>query len=331
GNYIEFSSFPRPSNGPEQLRLGTSDNPPNNNSNHAIASGHLPPAKRLKVRAQADERRKNKDQIADSALTIAKKNVPKAMKYVRKKLPYEFMQRNGNFHKPFTYINNEARERKKIPVKEYIWDLSFPDCTKELHAAVTDWLNENFRAPHRPKYLIIIGPSIVGMIENKQIIFFLDDYNKRYHYLLFLGKTWFALPLPGRVTDKYERTVTIDVTAPSIVLLNPGNDGSLSNKPVTRAQIADAEYWARRAVVYRMGEDEHFYKVQPASASGTMDASIVNHRRPLIGRPDEFEITRREWLDAQNHRRAAVVSDSFDRSSAMDVEGISDESDIEIL
>ncbi|CAF2964786.1 unnamed protein product, partial [Rotaria sp. Silwood2] len=173
GNYIEFSSFPRPSNGPEQLRLGTSDNPPNNNSNHAIASGHLPPAKRLKVRAQADERRKNKDQIADSALTIAKKNVPKAMKYVRKKLPYEFMQRNG--------------------------------------------------------------------------------------------------------------------------------------------------------------EDEHFYKVQPASASGTMDASIVNHRRPLIGRPDEFEITRREWLDAQNHRRAAVVSDSFDRSSAMDVEGISDESDIEIL
>ncbi|CAF4496743.1 unnamed protein product, partial [Rotaria sp. Silwood2] len=303
GNYIEFSSFPRPSNGPEQLRLGTSDNPPNNNSNHAIASGHLPPAKRLKVRAQADERRKNKDQIADSALTIAKKNVPKAMKYVRKKLPYEFMQRNGN-----SFVNDVL-----------------------LDAAVTDWLNENFRAPHRPKYLIIIGPSIVGMIENKQIIFFLDDYNKRYHYLLFLGKTWFALPLPGRVTDKYERTVTIDVTAPSIVLLNPGNDGSLSNKPVTRAQIADAEYWARRAVVYRMGEDEHFYKVQPASASGTMDASIVNHRRPLIGRPDEFEITRREWLDAQNHRRAAVVSDSFDRSSAMDVEGISDESDIEIL
>ncbi|CAF4166494.1 unnamed protein product, partial [Rotaria sp. Silwood2] len=367
GNFVEFRSFPHPSKAPDQSRSGTPDIQSNKNGKRAIESACLPPPKRLTVRAEAAERRDINNQIADTALTIAEEDVPEAMRYVRKKMPKEFMYRSTNFHESFKYVNNEAQELKQDPVKEYMWDLSFPDCTKELHTAVTNWLNENFRNPHRPKCLVIIGPSGV-------------DNNKIFHYLQFLGKTSFALSLPGKVchfkgrwclkswhkkarylvfddipwdewenlnfpskkdmltangkvavTDKYERTVKIDVKVPSIVLLNPGDDGSLSKEPVTRQQIADADYWSRRAVVYRMGEHEHFHKAPSASASGTMDAPIVNHHRPLLGHPDEFAVAQREWLDAQNKRRAAVVSDPLVRSSGMDVEVLSDDSDIEML
>ena len=41
---------------------------------------------------------------------------------------------------------------------------------------------------------------------------------------------------------------------PSIVLLNPGDEGSLTAKPVTKKQKHQAEYWAKRAVVYKMGK-----------------------------------------------------------------------------
>ncbi|CAF3195928.1 unnamed protein product, partial [Rotaria sp. Silwood2] len=240
GNFVEFRSFPHPSKAPDQSRSGTPDIQSNKNGKRAIESACLPPPKRLTVRAEAAERRDINNQIADTALTIAEEDVPEAMRYVRKKMPKEFMYRSTNFHESFKYVNNEAQELKQDPVKEYMWDLSFPDCTKELHTAVTNWLNENFRNPHRPKCLVIIGPSGVG-------------------------------------------------------------------------------------------EHEHFHKAPSASASGTMDAPIVNHHRPLLGHPDEFAVAQREWLDAQNKRRAAVVSDPLVRSSGMDVEVLSDDSDIEML
>ncbi|CAF1211785.1 unnamed protein product [Rotaria sp. Silwood1] len=135
----------------------------------------------------------------------------------------------------------------------------------------------------------------------------------------------------AQVTDKYQLSLTIHVTVPSIVLLNPGDEGSLTATPITKKEIQEADYWARRAIIYKMGPNESFYKVQPTSASGTTDAPIVGPSRPLLGHPNEFEMAQREWLDANNHRRAAVVNDSFDRSSSIPVEGLSDESDIEMF
>ncbi|CAF3704009.1 unnamed protein product [Rotaria sp. Silwood1] len=136
---------------------------------------------------------------------------------------------------------------------------------------------------------------------------------------------------PVAVTDKYQLSLTIHVTVPSIVLLNPGDEGSLTATPITKKEIQEADYWARRAIIYKMGPNEYFYKVQPTSASGTTDAPIIGPSRPLLGHPNEFEMAQREWLDANNHRRAAVVNDSFDRSSSIPVEGLSDESDIEMF
>ncbi|CAF5013644.1 unnamed protein product, partial [Rotaria sp. Silwood1] len=202
GNYIEFDSFCCANNCRDELRSATPGNPSSNNDNHANVSAHLPPAKRMTVRAQAEEHRKQKDKIADIAL---------------------------------------------------------------------------------------------------------------------------------KVTDKYQLSLTIHVTVPSIVLLNPGDEGSLTATPITKKEIQEADYWARRAIIYKMGPNEYFYKVQPTSASGTTDAPIIGPSRPLLGHPNEFEMAQREWLDANNHRRAAVVNDSFDRSSSIPVEGLSDESDIEMF
>ncbi|CAF1200632.1 unnamed protein product [Rotaria sordida] len=130
-----------------------------------------------------------------------------------------------------------------------------------------------------------------------------------------------------RVTDKYQPTVTINVTMPSIVLLNPGDEDSLTSEPVTKKQKHDADYWTRRAVVYQMGSDEYFLQVQVPSASSTLDATTGGQTRPLLGHSNEFEVAQRQWLDTnERHRAAAAVVDD---SSSMNIEGDTDQSDYE--
>ena len=41
---------------------------------------------------------------------------------------------------------------------------------------------------------------------------------------------------------------------PAIVLLNPGDEGSLTITPVTKKEQQDADYWSKRAFVYEMGK-----------------------------------------------------------------------------
>ncbi len=61
-----------------------------------------------------------------------------------------------------------------------------------------------------------------------------------------------------QVTDKYRPTVTVNVTMPAIVLLNPGDEGSLTAPPVTSKEQHDADYWSRRAFIYQMGNEGKF-------------------------------------------------------------------------
>jgi hypothetical protein len=53
----------------------------------------------MTARAMAEERRKWKDTVADTALTIAETSVPEAMQYVRVTAPHEFMQRSEKYVK----------------------------------------------------------------------------------------------------------------------------------------------------------------------------------------------------------------------------------------
>jgi hypothetical protein len=45
---------------------------------------------------------------------------------------------------------------------------------------------------------------------------------------------------------------------PAIVLLNPGDEGSLTAPPVTSKEQHDADYWSRRAFIYQMGNEGKF-------------------------------------------------------------------------
>jgi hypothetical protein len=41
---------------------------------------------------------------------------------------------------------------------------------------------------------------------------------------------------------------------PAIVLLNPGDEGSLTSPAITEKQKQDSDYWSKRAFIYRMGK-----------------------------------------------------------------------------
>lgn len=86
---MEFGEFRKAGTSSQQNWPGAPNDPSVGNTSNATTSG-----KPMTVRAQAEVRRKRKNEIADTALTIAEESVPKAMKYIRKELPYEFMERS---------------------------------------------------------------------------------------------------------------------------------------------------------------------------------------------------------------------------------------------
>ena len=151
-----------------------------------------------------------------------------------------------------------------------------------------------------------------------------------------------------QATDKYRPTVTINVTMPAIVLLNPGDDGSLTTPPTTTKERHDAEYWSHRAIVYRMGKeykyigenielpilyitlgpDEYFYKSDVPSTT----SNVPN--RPLLGDPNEFEVAQNQWLERQARRRAAATAAATPTTGATargTVEEEEEEEDDEVL
>jgi hypothetical protein len=52
-----------------------------------------------------------------------------------------------------------------------------------------------------------------------------------------------------------ETVVTINVKQPAIVLITEGQaEGSLTAEPTDAIQTARADYWSKRAIIYRMGQ-----------------------------------------------------------------------------
>ncbi|CAF4029748.1 unnamed protein product [Adineta steineri] len=327
GDFVEHGTFDRPD--AQQNGMGSSapTRPSVGAINTGMASPQLPPAKRKTVRAQAEERRQQKDVIADTALTIAETSVDKAMGFTRQVLPYEFLSRSENFQKSFTYVNKEAKgQHKRVEVEEFCWDISFPDCTPALHAAVTEWITNNFWNPNRPQCLVLIGLTGTGKTSFAKSLpgpycyfkgrWSLDLWDDQARYLIFDDIPWDKfedLNFPSKkdllsangavsCTDKYKPTVTIKVKVPAIVLLNPGDEGSLTAPAVTQKERQHADYWSKRAVVYQMGPDEYFYK-------STTSGVVASHetRQPL-GHPDEFIDAQRRWLEARDRRRAAAAT-----------------------
>ena len=91
GNFIEFGEFRNVGSCHSQQQQQWPDvsvvrSPP--------SSPQVPPAKRPTVRAQAAQNNQYKNDVASTALQIARKSVPQAMDYVEIKLPYVFMDRS---------------------------------------------------------------------------------------------------------------------------------------------------------------------------------------------------------------------------------------------
>ena len=59
--------------------------------------------------------------------------------------------------------------------------------------------------------------------------------------------------LVRQTTDKYQKTVKINVQQPAIVLMNPEDAGSLLARAQSSKAKASVEYWRKRATIYTMG------------------------------------------------------------------------------
>ncbi|CAF3513656.1 unnamed protein product [Rotaria socialis] len=250
GNYVEFDTFRSKGTHSDPNCSSTPINPFLDVSNRSI--------RKIIVRAQAEERRKRTDEIADKVLCIAETSVSRAMEEIRKILPYEFMQHSDKLLQIFQLC------QQTIP----------RTATTHTDAVVSAWLRDYFRHPKRPKCLVIIGPTSTGKTSFPlslpgRVCYFkgrlcLNTWSDDARYLVFDDIPWDEFEnrnFPSKkdllsangavaVTDKYQPTVTINVIMPSIVLLNPGDEGSLTAIPVTEQEQRQAKYWTKRAVVY---------------------------------------------------------------------------------
>ncbi|CAF1311227.1 unnamed protein product [Rotaria sordida] len=288
------------------------------------------------LRQQANNRRQEKIAIAKHAIELARTSVDSAMDYILKMKPNEFLTHSTWYLSSFNYIHLRQQQRydQNDPnTKEYVWPHSFPDCTPALRDAMNYWLTNHFVRRNGAKCLILIGPTSVGKTAFAlslpgRVNYFLgrwhlDEWSDYARYSVFDEIPWDdfdKLNFPNKkglllqkgrlkATDKYRGTTTINVTQPAIVLLHEYTDvGSLATRPTTIPGCAEANFWNKRALIYRMGtvelkiipcQGEYFCKPpnrrQTDSDEDSSVRSLIGSQEARIGEPNEFEQTTRQW------------------------------------
>ncbi|CAF4862134.1 unnamed protein product [Rotaria sp. Silwood1] len=240
--------------------------------------------------AAAQEKQKQKEIIARHAFHLAKSNINEALAFMRdNSIPTEFLRYSTWYQNTFKLIDLlEQYEKAKIKQNLkiiYTWPESFPHCTPTLREVVDRWIREEFHRTSRAKCLILIGPtgtgkttfakSLPGQYNYFKGRWRLNTWNDFADYLIFDDIDWdryeeLGFPLKKDLltqngititTDKYEKTREIDVTQPAIVLLNPGrSEGALGRQPISYEDQCENSFWQQRAIIYRMGHNEYFYK-----------------------------------------------------------------------
>ena len=275
------------------------------------------------VRAQIEARRQYEHENVVKALQLAETNVHQAMDLIRHALPTKFLAHSSWYLSTFNYVHLRAQEqadRTGQIDKEYVWPLSFPDCTDRLRQAMNRWIRHHFCRTKRAKCLILIGPtgtgktsfalSLPGRVNYFKERWNLDQWSDYARYSVYDDIPWddFAklnypnkkglLTQNGRMnaTDKYRGTREINVRQPAIVLLNPEDAGSLLAEPVTEQEKQTAMYWKERAFIYIMQEGEYFYKrpVVAQQQQTTADeplsgTSSMGTNEARLGELDEFD------------------------------------------
>ncbi|CAF1508106.1 unnamed protein product [Adineta steineri] len=320
GNYIEFGSFRslRQHNDQIQQLLSASS-----------TSAPVISTRAMTARAKTEQRQQQNKEIARQAFTLAATNVYQAMDYIMQVMPDKFLPHSSWYLSTFNFINGRKqqhiRETDEV-YKENLWPDSFPQCTPQLKEVVNRWIRHHFPRTTRAKCLILIGPtgtgktsfalSLPGYVNYFKERWNLDSWHDYARYSVYDDIPWdefLSLNYPKKkgllsqngklnATDKYRRTVEINVRQPAIVLLNPEDAGSLTREPRTAEEQQSAKYWKKRAIVYIMGPDEYFNQRQRRTTDSTQSQSSSNSsigaNEPRLGDPDEFEKARR-------HREAA--------------------------
>ncbi|CAF3254966.1 unnamed protein product [Rotaria socialis] len=276
------------------------------------------------VRAQLEVRRQLEKDTIVRALQLAEINVHQAMDLIRQALPCKFFAHSSWYLSTFNYIHVRAQEhaeRHGQIDKEYVWPLSFPNCTDRLREAMDRWIRHHFSRTKRAKCLILIGPtgtgktsfamSLPGRVNYFKERWNLDHWSDYARHSVYDDIPWddFAkLNYPNKkslltqngkmnATDKYRNTREINVQQPAIVLLNPEDAGSLLAQPTTIQEQQAALYWKERAFIYVMQQDEYFYKrSQPHHQAVTADddaylsgSSSMGSNDARLGEKNEFE------------------------------------------
>lgn len=335
GDYIEFNEFKSTRTRGQTLWPSNESSSSSSPSSSTVVSKTKPTT----VRAQNEARRQFEQETVMKALELAKTSVHQAMDLMRQALPSKFLSHSSWYLTTFNYIHlrhQEEIDRTGVPIdKEYVWPLSFPQCTDRLRQTMNRWIRHHFSRTKRAKCLIIIGPSGVGKTSFAlslpgRVNYFkerwnLDHWSDFARYSVYDDIPWddFSklnypnkkglLTQNGRMnaTDKYRGTKQINVRQPAIVLLNPEDAGSLLAEPVTEQQKQIAQYWKERAFIYIMSEGEYFYQrpipkqhqsLTTIEAKDLSGQSAMGQDEGRLGDVDEFDLMIQRYQD--KHRQA---------------------------
>ncbi|CAF4321158.1 unnamed protein product, partial [Adineta steineri] len=234
----------------------------------------------ITIRAQKEQQQERNKEIARQAFQLAETNVHQAMDYIRQMIPEKFLPHSSWYLSTFNYIHGRRQQHLHETGesnKENVWPDSFQQCTPALKEVVNRWIRHHFSRTKRAKCLILIGPtgtgkttfalSLPGHVNHFKGRWNLDSWHDFARYSVYDDIPWdefSARNYPDKkdlltqngklsASDKYRRTVDINVRQPAIVLLNPEDAGSLTHEPNTVEEQQSTQYWKKRAIVYIMG------------------------------------------------------------------------------
>ncbi|CAF1357023.1 unnamed protein product [Adineta steineri] len=317
GNYNEYGSFRSIRQHSDQIQQLLSA---------SSTSAPMISTRAMTARAQTEQRQQQNKEMARHVLKLAETNVHQAMEYIRQIMPDKFLAHSSWYLSTFNYINGRKqqhlRETGEVD-KDNIWPRSFQQCTAALKEVVNRWIRHHFSRTKRAKCLVLIGPtgtgktsfalSLPGYVNYFKGRWNLDSWHDYARYSVYDDIAWddfSKLNYPNKkdlltqngkinATDKYRRTVEINVRQPAIVLLNPEDTGSLTREPITLEEHQLAQYWKKRATVYIMGPNEYFYQRPRQTTGSTQNQSSSNsstaNDEQRLGDPDEFETMLRRW------------------------------------
>ncbi|CAF2979311.1 unnamed protein product [Rotaria socialis] len=249
---------------------------------------HMPKAATT-TKSDEEERRRYENTIAQQAFKIAETSIDSAIDFIRYSIPMLFLQSSCWYLEILKYIHLRAEMEADLKGninKEYLWPVSFPDCTHRLREIIHRWIRHQFSRVRHAKCLILIGLpdtgktsfalSLPGRVNYFQGQWNSDNWSDYARYSVYENIPWdefYKFNYPNKeqlltqsgkilATNRWRSTIQINVRQPAIVILKPEEAGSLLTIPATDHERQLADYWRQNACVYIMGPHEYFFKPQ---------------------------------------------------------------------